>query len=179
MQCTFDSKARHLFCFSLLLGLFLPSVLFSQQYVTNSSQSGVYETLGDSATVSPAPIYTPDQVPISTPEQLSGDSAHNCENCEDCKKKQEAAEKLKKQIGSAHKNTFFDNDFSYLNDPNYCGWNLGDAFKSFTGPRCAKLSIGGQYRARSHHERNMRGLGLTGVDDDFLLGRTRIYGDLR
>ncbi|MCA9268063.1 MAG: alginate export family protein, partial [Planctomycetales bacterium] len=46
------------------------------------------------------------------------------------------------------------------------------------------LDVGGQYRARYHHEHNFRGappgigLGLTGLDDEFLLHRTRLYGNL-
>lgn len=38
---------------------------------------------------------------------------------------------------------------------------------------------GGQYRARFHAEQNFRGLGLTGLDDRFLLHRTRLFGHLR
>ena len=35
--------------------------------------------------------------------------------------------------------------------------------------------MGGQYRARYQGEQNMRGLGLTGIDDNFLLHRTRLF----
>ncbi len=41
------------------------------------------------------------------------------------------------------------------------------------------LDIGGQYRYRYHHERNIRGLGLTGRDDNFFLQRTRLFGNFR
>ena len=92
------------------------------------------------------------------------------------RKKQEA---LAKKTASSHKPLFFDNDFSYLCDPSYEGWLLGDAFKKRGLPGGGSLDIGGQYRARYHAERNMRGLGLTGVDDDFLLHRTRIFANLQ
>jgi hypothetical protein len=42
-----------------------------------------------------------------------------------------------------------------------------------------QINFGGQYRARHQSERNIRGLGLTGVDDDFLLHRTRLHADAR
>jgi hypothetical protein len=42
-----------------------------------------------------------------------------------------------------------------------------------------KLDLGGQYRARYQGENNMRGLGLTGNDDNFLLERTRLFADYR
>lgn len=83
----------------------------------------------------------------------------------------------KKKLASSHKPLFFDNDFSYLCDENYQGGLFGDCLKKRCLPGGGWYDIGGQYRARYHAERNMRGLGLTGVDDDFLLHRTRIYGD--
>ena len=77
----------------------------------------------------------------------------------------------------AHKGLFFENDFSYLRTQSGCGeWFLGDSLKNL---RSGNLSIGGQYRMRAHYEQNMRGLGLTGNDDRFLLHRTRIYTDWR
>ena len=40
---------------------------------------------------------------------------------------------------------------------------------------CWMLDLGGQYRARYMDEQNIRGLDLTGNDDDFLLHRTRLF----
>lgn len=96
-------------------------------------------------------------------------------------KTDEAAKKkaaaLKKRVASAYKTVFYDNDFSYLCDSAYEGCLLGEGLKRRGLPSGGWYDIGGQFRTRYHAERNMRGLGLTGVDDDFLLHRTRIYGD--
>ena len=86
---------------------------------------------------------------------------------------------LAKKVASAHKPLFYDNDFSYLSDPNYCDWQFGDSLKRIPMFGCGYLEIGGQYRQRYHVETNHRGLGLTGGDDSFLLHRTRVYGNLR
>lgn len=88
------------------------------------------------------------------------------------------AEELKKKVAGAYKDPFFANDFSYLSNPNYNGHNLGERLKQIPIGD-GKLDIGGQYRLRHHSERNMRGTGLTGRDDDFLLDRTRLYFDYR
>ncbi|MBA4020091.1 MAG: hypothetical protein C0483_23240 [Pirellula sp.] len=62
----------------------------------------------------------------------------------------------------------------------YDDWFFGDRFKQkhfcFLG-NCATLDIGGQYRMRYHNEQNMRGFGLTGNDDAFLLQRTRLFAN--
>ena len=89
------------------------------------------------------------------------------------------AEELKKKVAGAYKDAFYLNDFSYLGDPGYKGSNLGEALKQIPIGDTGKLDIGGQYRLRYHHEHNMRGLGLTGRDDDFLLDRTRVYFDAK
>jgi len=93
---------------------------------------------------------------------------------EEARKKCEA---LKKNIANAHKPLYFDNDFSYLTDPNYCGFLIGDNLKRRCFAGRIRYDLGGEYRIRFHDERNMRGLGLTGVDDTFLLHRTRLYGN--
>lgn len=41
----------------------------------------------------------------------------------------------------------------------------------------SSLDVGGSYRARYHHENNMRRAGLTGQDDEFVLHLTRIWLD--
>lgn len=92
---------------------------------------------------------------------------------------QEKLDALNEKASAAHKPLFFDNDFSYLCDLNYNGSLLGDRLKHRCLPGGGWYDIGSQFRTRYHSERNMRGLGLTGVDDDFLLCRTRTYGNFQ
>jgi len=82
---------------------------------------------------------------------------------------------LGKAVAGSHKGMFYDNNFDYLCDPCYSDWHLGDNLKRLAIGDLITLDVGGQYRLRSHNERNMRGLGLTGRDDNFLLHRTRLY----
>ncbi|GAB4130383.1 MAG: alginate export family protein [Thermogutta sp.] len=76
---------------------------------------------------------------------------------------------------SSHKPVFYDNDFRYLLRPETDSVYLGDQLKRLCLGPCITYDVGGQFRLRYHGERNMRGLGLTGRDDDFLLYRTRLY----
>ncbi len=92
----------------------------------------------------------------------------------DAKKK--AADALKKKVATAYKDVFYNNDFSYLNDPNYHDHHLGEELKQLP-VGSTTLDLGGQYRLRYHSEHNMRGYGLTGRDDDFLLDRTRLFAN--
>ncbi len=93
--------------------------------------------------------------------------------------KKKAAAELKKKVATAYKDPFYLNDFSYLKNPNYKGYNYGEKLKGMKIGDEGKLDLGGQYRMRYHGENNMRGLGLTGRDDNFLLERTRLYADYR
>jgi hypothetical protein len=119
------------------------------------------------------------EIPVATHvdstnlEEMTFDAARNCA-CESCQAsaKQQA---LKKAVASAYSIMFFNNKFDYLCDPEYCDWHLGEDLKRICIGECSVLDIGGQYRARFHNERNHRGVGLTGLDDDFLLHRTRLY----
>jgi hypothetical protein len=77
---------------------------------------------------------------------------------------------------------FFDNDFSYLKDPNYDGCCFGDNLKLMPLGNCGEfgtLDIGGQLRLRYHHEEGMAQTpGLTRFQNnsnDFLLTRLRLY----
>ncbi len=102
------------------------------------------------------------------------------------KKPPSAAEKRKalaKAVAGSHKGVFWNNNFDHVCDPCYDECHLGDALKRrCLGPVGCNggmvLDIGGSYRLRFHDESNMRGLGLTGNDDDFLLHQTRLYGNL-
>ncbi len=90
----------------------------------------------------------------------------------------EKLEKLQKQVIASHKGVFYKNDFSYLFDRCYNDWHLGDRLKRRCLAGWGVIDFGGQYRLRHHSERNIRGLGLTGRDDDFLLERWRLYSNV-
>ncbi len=97
---------------------------------------------------------------------------------EECEKQaRETKDALNAAMKDAYKGVFYANDFSYLRNPAYNGPNfVGDSFK---GLRDGKLDLGGEYRSRYHHESNMRGLGLTGNDDQFWLSRVRLFSNYR
>jgi hypothetical protein len=88
------------------------------------------------------------------------------------KKKKEA---LKKAVASAYAPVFYDNKFDYLCNPLYCDWYPGEHWKRMCVDDCFIVDFGGQYRMRYHSENNIRGLGYTGRDDDFLLHRLRLF----
>lgn len=105
--------------------------------------------------------------------------------CSDCvasdQKKQEAEKKKKAELEAAmkdaYKGVFYANNFAYLNNSLYDGpYFAGDGLK---GLMDGKLDIGGEYRSRYHREQNMRGLGLTGRDDQFWLTRLRTFANYR
>lgn len=96
--------------------------------------------------------------------------------------KKKAADKQKalaKQQAGAYKPVYYNNDFSYLNDPAYCGWALGEYFKQNQVCCDTTVDVGGEYRLRFHGEHNMRTRPLSGFNDDFLLQRTRLYLNLK
>jgi hypothetical protein len=100
---------------------------------------------------------------------------HGKSGAEVCQIKKQAA--LAAAVAGAHKPVFYDNDFSYVNDPAYGDWHLGDHLKQLGLGECLTVDIGGEFRMRQHAERHHRNLGLTANNDDFLLYRTRLYGD--
>jgi hypothetical protein len=87
---------------------------------------------------------------------------------------------------SSHKGVFYDNDFSYLNDPSYQGCCLGDCLKLMpvAGGEWGTFDVGGQPRLRYHHEQGM-GQDISGpgvnrfefTNHDFVLERLRLYGN--
>lgn len=91
-----------------------------------------------------------------------------------CTKKKKDA--LTAKAGDAYKGVLYANDFSYLDDPCYDGHQLGDSFKRLHN---GSLDLGGEARVRYHSENNHRGLGLTGVDDQFWLSRVRLFSNWR
>lgn len=86
---------------------------------------------------------------------------------------------------TSHKGLFYANDFSYLNQPDYEGSCLGDAFKQLdvAGGDWGTLDLGGQFRERYHHEVGMgQSQGLNRFEDtvtNFWLTRLRTYGNWR
>jgi hypothetical protein len=89
---------------------------------------------------------------------------------------------LAAKAAGAYRGVHYANDFSYLGDPCYDDWHLGERLKRMGVGECWTVDIGGEYRLRYHAEQNMRNsaavtnsLGLTGNDDEFLLHRTRVY----
>ncbi len=89
-----------------------------------------------------------------------------------------AQKKLKAAVAGAYKGVFYDNNFDYLCNPAYDDYHLGEGLKRIClHDGYGILDVGGEYRARYHHEHNFRGLGLTGNSDDFLLHRTRVYAN--
>jgi hypothetical protein len=95
---------------------------------------------------------------------------------QDVKKRREAAAAKANQ---PYRGVFYDNDFSYINDPLYDGFYPGDQLKQLPMPGSGTVDLGGEVRVRYHHEQNMRGLGLTGLDDDFWLTRVRLFSNYR
>ena len=87
-------------------------------------------------------------------------------------------DELNKKIKGAYKPLFYNNDFSYINDPCYDQWWPGDHFKQMCIGHCM-VDVGGQYRARQMSEQNFRGLGLTGNTDNFLLHRSRLFTNVK
>ncbi len=84
-------------------------------------------------------------------------------------------EKAKKTPPSPYKDPFYKNDFSYLDDPNYVSQDPFDALKRIVLAPGMTLDVGGEYSLRLHNEYNLR---LDGRGNDFLLARTRLYGDI-
>jgi hypothetical protein len=94
-------------------------------------------------------------------------------------KKKKAAADLKAAVAGAYAPVFYNNNFAYINNPAYDDWHVGEDLKQLKLGDCWTLDLGGQYRTRFHNEQNMRGLGLTGVDDTFLLHRTRLFANAK
>jgi hypothetical protein len=116
----------------------------------------------------------PDDIPEDSVSSFDATASATAQRkaAEAIKKKADA---LKKKVAAAYKDPFYLNDFSYLKDSSYRGWELGEDLKLIPVGRHGALDVGGQYRLRHQNEHNMRGLGLTGRDDNFLLDRTRLF----
>ncbi|TWU03728.1 alginate export family protein [Neorhodopirellula pilleata] len=116
-------------------------------------------------------VSTPLAEPV--PSYPSYASAVPC-NCAANKDKEAAAMAAFKK---AYGGVFYGNNFSYLNDPHFKGPTFfSDNFKNLDTP-FGTMSFGGESRYRYHNERNHRGVGVTGNDDNFWLTRQRLYAD--
>lgn len=144
--------------------------LLAVTFATNPT----WATPQESVSMNLAPPDPVEAVQSTEPENKAAETDKKA--AEAAKKK---AEELKKKVAGAYKDPFFLNDFSYLGNPNYKGFNLGEGLKQIPIGEQGKLDIGGQYRLRFHNEHNMRGAGLTGRDDTFMLDRTRLYFDYK
>ncbi|HWB13385.1 MAG TPA: alginate export family protein [Pirellulales bacterium] len=113
------------------------------------------------------------------PESPSAVADEPAEVQEEAETPQRATPQTARPAVEAYKRLYYDNDFTYLNDPANDEFYLGDVFKQWRVGRRSMLDLGGEYRLRDHHEFNLRGRNLSGQSDDFLLQRTRFYGNLK
>lgn len=137
-----------------------------------------YRNVAPSSNLEYADLTSLNSEMASNHEMLNAAGECNCPACQE-QKKAAAAAALKKAVGSAYAPLFYNNNFSYINNPAYNDWYPGDHFKQIPVGDCWMLDLGGQYRARFDNEHNMRGLGLTGRDDNFLLHRTRLFANAK
>ncbi|MCH7729508.1 MAG: alginate export family protein, partial [Planctomycetes bacterium] len=140
---------------------------FSTAPVSMKSLSDVIRSVGS--------VTAPDDFIL--PHRQKGRS--RCKSCRKTSCGCGEASALDKAIAGSHKGVFYDNNFDYLCDPGYDQWWPGDRLKRLDLWGLGMLDIGGQYRIRLHNERHLRGFGLTGNNDDFLLHRLRLYANLQ
>ncbi|GAA4437900.1 alginate export family protein [Bremerella cremea] len=154
-----------------------PLVLHAQELVPTNSVPVQYApvTFVTDDEISPSDMLPPVPTETTSYNMEYADFANSMEMAAPVCDAKKMAE-LKKKAASAYKPLFFDNDFSYLCDPCYDGCLLGEDLKRMCVGDCGYLDIGGEYRARYHHEQNMKPY-LNGVDDDFLLHRLRLYAN--
>jgi hypothetical protein len=158
---------RRLVCLLVLLASFAAaSALRAQQFATQTPLIEEAEIVSDAAYTEYASSPSPN---ACCP---TGQPAAEC-NCPACQAKKAAD--LRKAVASAYAPLFYNNNFSYINNPAYNDWYPGDYFKQMPLGDCWMVDMGGQFRTRFHDEQNMRGFGLTGRDDQFLLYRTRLF----
>ncbi len=74
--------------------------------------------------------------------------------------------------GNPYKGVFYDNDFSYLEDPYNDDSRLGDSLKRRSVGDCVTVDVGGEYRLRHQNEH------ILNRTNDFLLHRTRVYANV-
>ncbi len=109
----------------------------------------------------------------------AADACDDCDGsdaCDHCGGKGGAKGKGKKDpAATAYKGLFYDNDFTYLRRPGYRSPYLADSFKQLQPLPGVTLDVGGEFRMRNHVENNIGRSRLDGLDNEFLLMRTRLY----
>ncbi len=142
-------------------------------------QVTVYAPLQDAAAMA-APVPVPMQAmpaPVESYYEPAPATSAPCKCCNSTCCTKEKKEAATAKMKGAYKGVFYANDYSYLNDPCYDGPHfLGDSLK---GMYDGRIDVGGEARVRYHSENNMRGLGLTGRDDEFWLTRLRFFANYR
>ncbi|MBN8604911.1 MAG: alginate export family protein [Planctomycetes bacterium] len=152
-------------CLAILTHIFANQILVAQE-----SDYGAHENYPDQSDNARQPEVLANSRSYSEPPP-----ALQCKDSEEQAKNDKEA--LNAAMKDAYKGVFYANDFSYLKNPAYAGPHFaGDSLK---GLNESKLDLGGEYRSRYHHETNMRGLGLTGIDDQFWLSRVRLFSNYR
>ncbi len=177
-------RAPHRFLVLILpitVGLVTVNVAVGTDYdaapLTNPVVSEAAEPVVDTTKPDAQPPASDPQPPQTTVANSAPSPASSCTCCNTVcctKKKREAATAAMKD---AYKGVFYANDFRYLDDPCYRGPSFcGDAFKGLGG---GKMDVGGEVRVRYQNEEGFRGLGLTGLDDQFWLTRVRAFANYR
>ncbi|MCM2373148.1 alginate export family protein [Aporhodopirellula aestuarii] len=162
---------------------FSTNAIQAQEISENGLQTVILQTAGvEDAPVVDAPVEQAVAEPVPMAESYyveqpmptyDSQPACNCYAAGGAKKQEAATAKMK----AAYAGVFYANNFSYLNDPYYNGPTyFSDNFKNLSTP-FGRLDLGGETRYRYHNERNHRGVGITGRDDNFWLSRTRLYAD--
>lgn len=137
----------------------------------------IVEPAEETSIVDASRTHTEAPLPESAAVWASPNTACGCQTSCQCDNTKKKKEKLTAAMKGAYKGLFYANSFGYLNDPLYDGpYFIGDNLK---GLNDGKLDVGGEFRTRYHHEKNHRGLGLTGRDDDFWLTRMRLFANYR
>lgn len=169
---------RHALCLVQSMAIVLTAVVTSKADEVAYVSPAIGETFrSDFASV---PQIMDD--PCLTPITCNEGSASEC-TCPACQEKKKAAPKPN-PCAASHKILFYDNDFSYLDNPDYHGDCFGDCLKHMPVDNCGRwgqMDIGGQARLRYHHEVGMGQVAgetrFQDTDNDLLLTRARLYSN--
>ena len=178
-------------CFAIVLSLMLAGESQAQQPNSISEVSGLYPhallPVGQIDSAAQEVQRLPSQMVSTQASALTGVGHETCSCCDrysapcvdGCSPCPCGGSAKKNPCATSHKVMFFDNDFSYLNDCNYCGHCLGDSLKQRDVGCCGKFDVGGQWRLRYHHEEGMNkgAQRFLNTTDDFLLNRLRLYAN--
>ena len=163
---------------ALFAALCAPRVNFAEDYVPYPVQSPAF---GEGVEVDASHLGDDLSTALEDPEEERFGTESVCPP--------PAAKPGVNPCATAFKSVFYDNDFSYLNDPEYHGHCFGDCWKVMPVGDCGEcgtFDIGGQLRLRYHHEvgmgQDVSGPGALRFEDtvhDILLSRFRLYGNWR